>query len=292
LSILVRPVREQLEHDRVIRLLQAKWKKRFDVEANVGDERTASLKVGQLTVFPDLALYSPTVPRRLQGVVEVETGESINHLEAMAQWTHMSRARAPFQLYVPVNSIDQARRLCADQHVALAELWSYFVFGEQVRLTLVHRDEALAEVPPAPKGSTPVTSKVVVQKPAADKGTPAQKVAAKAAVPKAKPAAPKAKAVAPKAKAAAPKGGGRSGAPGGKAQPPVRKGTITKKAAAKPQKGAARVKQAPRKAAPAKAAPSARAGTSAKRAKAPTRTAKASKPSRTPASRAKKASRR
>ncbi len=291
MSILVRPVREQLEHDRVIRLLQAKWKKRFDVEANVGDERATSLKVGQLTVFPDLVLYSPTVPRRLQGVVEVETGESINHLEAMAQWTHMSRARAPFQLYVPVNSIDQARRLCADQHVALAELWSYFVFGEQVRITLVHRDETLAELPPPPKGATPATTKTVAPKPATGKGVPAQKVTAKAAAPKANPAAPKAMPSAPKAKAASPKGGGRPGAPGSKAQPSVRKGTSPKQTAAKPQKGVAKVKHPARKVAPAKAA-SARAVSSPKRTKAPTKTAKASSPSRSTASRAKKTSRR
>ena len=38
--ILVRPVREQLEHDRVIRLLQAKLKRKHDVAINIGDEQT------------------------------------------------------------------------------------------------------------------------------------------------------------------------------------------------------------------------------------------------------------
>ncbi|MGE3842091.1 MAG: hypothetical protein AB7I50_10925 [Vicinamibacterales bacterium] len=146
MPILVRPVREQLEHDRVIRLLQAKWKKQYDVEANVGDERRTSLKIGQMTVFPDLVMSSQTPPKRLQSVAEVETGESVNHLEAMSQWAHMSKARAPFRLYVPVGSIDQARRLCGDHHVALFELWSYYVLGEQVRFTLIQRDRSLGNV--------------------------------------------------------------------------------------------------------------------------------------------------
>lgn len=226
MSILVRPVREQLEHDRVIRLLQAKWKKKFDVEINVGDEHTTSLKVGQLTVYPDLILHSPTVPRRLQGVVEVETGESVNHLEAMAQWTHMSKARAPFQLYVPTNSIDQARRLCAAQQVALAELWSFYVFGEQVRLTLVHRDEALAQIPQPPKGAikakapkpapppkpavapTPAApaKAATAAKPATTKPVIAAKSTAAAKPVHAKGAAPLAKAASPRAKAGTAKG--------------------------------------------------------------------------------------
>lgn len=142
MPILVRPVREQLEHDRVIRLLLAKWKKRLDAEANVGEERRAPLKIGPMTLFPDLILTSASAPKRVQGIVEVETGESVNNLEAMAQWTHMSKAKAPFWLYVPVGAVDQARRLCAEHHVALGELWSYYVIGEQVRFTLIHREPA------------------------------------------------------------------------------------------------------------------------------------------------------
>ena len=38
--ILVRPVREQLEHDRVIRLLQVKLKRKHDVVINIGDDQT------------------------------------------------------------------------------------------------------------------------------------------------------------------------------------------------------------------------------------------------------------
>ena len=110
--ILVRPVREQLEHDRVIRLLQAKLKRKHDVAINVGDDQTAGLKIGPGQMFPDLVLTSQDKSHKLEGLIEVETGESVNHLEAMAQWAHFGRARAPFYLYVPAAAVDIARRLC------------------------------------------------------------------------------------------------------------------------------------------------------------------------------------
>src|SRR5436190_8261963 len=99
--ILVRPVREQLEHDRIIRLLQAKLKRKHEVAINAGDEQTAGIRIGPGQMFPDLVLTSPDKARRLEGIIEVETGESVNHLEAMAQWAHFGRVRAPFHLYVP-----------------------------------------------------------------------------------------------------------------------------------------------------------------------------------------------
>ena len=83
--ILVRPVREQLEHDRVIRLLQAKYKRKFETAINPGHEQNAPVG-GPPPWFPDLVLQSSEKSRRLLGVVEVETTESINHLEAMSQW--------------------------------------------------------------------------------------------------------------------------------------------------------------------------------------------------------------
>ena len=36
----MRPVREQLEHDRVIRLLQVKLKRKHEVIANIGEDQT------------------------------------------------------------------------------------------------------------------------------------------------------------------------------------------------------------------------------------------------------------
>lgn len=137
--ILVRPVREQLEHDRVIRLLQAKLKRRHDVVMNIGEDQTVPVRIGQVQIFPDLVLTSTDRGHKLQGTVEVETAESVNHLEAMAQWAHLGRARAPFHLYVPAGSVDIARRLAAENHVNVAEIWSYHTIGDQTRFTLVHR---------------------------------------------------------------------------------------------------------------------------------------------------------
>jgi hypothetical protein len=138
--ILVRPVREQLEHDRVIRLLQTRLKRKHDVAINVGDEQAAGVKIGQGQMYPDLVLTSPDRGKRLEGVIEVETGESVNHLEAMAQWAHFGRTRAPFHLYVPAATVDMAKRLCAENQVTVAEIWSYHTIGDQTRFTLVQKD--------------------------------------------------------------------------------------------------------------------------------------------------------
>jgi hypothetical protein len=184
--ILVRPVREQLEHDRVIRLLQAKLKRKHEVAINVGDEQTAGIKIGPGQMFPDLVLTAQDKGRKIEGVIEVETGESVNHLEAMAQWAHFGRARVPFHLYVPAAAVDIARRLCAENDVSVTEIWSYHSLGDQTRFTLVHRN---------------------AQKPAPVKSVPAAKPAAAKAKPpaaKAKPPAAKAKPQ-PKAKSAAKK---------------------------------------------------------------------------------------
>ncbi len=137
--ILVRPVREQLEHDRVIRLLQVRLKKRQEVVANIGDSQTVSVKIGQVQIFPDLVLTSSDRGHKLLGTVEVETAESVNHLEAMAQWAHLGRARAPFHLYVPAGSVDIARRLAAENQVNVAEMWSFHTIGDQTRFTMIHR---------------------------------------------------------------------------------------------------------------------------------------------------------
>ncbi len=137
--ILVRPVREQLEHDRVIRLLQVKLKRRHDVTANIGEDQTTPVKIGLLQIFPDLLLTSTDRGRKLMGTVEVETSESVNHLEARAQWAHLGRARAPFHLYVPAGSVDIARRLAAENQVNVSEIWSYHTIADQTRFTLVYR---------------------------------------------------------------------------------------------------------------------------------------------------------
>jgi len=137
--ILVRPVREQLEHDRVIRLLQVKLKKRHEVIANIGDDQSTSIKIGPLQIFPDLVLTTADRGRKLMGTVEVETSESVNHLEARSQWAHLGRARAPFYLYVPLGSVDIARRLAAENQVHVSELWSFHTIGDQTHFRLVNR---------------------------------------------------------------------------------------------------------------------------------------------------------
>jgi hypothetical protein len=68
----VRPVREQLEHDRVIRLLQARYKRKFEVAINPGNERTLPVGPGPSPWFPDLVLQAPDRGRKVLGVVEVE----------------------------------------------------------------------------------------------------------------------------------------------------------------------------------------------------------------------------
>ena len=142
--ILVRPVREQLEHDRVIRLLQAKNRRRFEVGINPGAELNVPVGTGPSALYPDLVLQSPERGHRVQAVVEVETGESVNHLEALAQWAHYGRLRVPFHLYVPAGMVDVARRLGEDNQIHISEIWSYHAIGDQVRFTLVHRSR---EVP-------------------------------------------------------------------------------------------------------------------------------------------------
>jgi hypothetical protein len=147
--ILVRPVREQLEHDRVIRLLQAKLKRKHEVATNIGEDQAAGIKIGTGQMYPDLVLTSQDKAHRLEGVIEVETGESVNHLEAMAQWAHFGRVRAPFHLYVPASAVDIARRLCTENNVSVSEIWSYHTLGDQTRFTLVVK-LAQKTAPPEP----------------------------------------------------------------------------------------------------------------------------------------------
>jgi hypothetical protein len=162
--ILVRPVREQLEHDRVIRLLMVRLKRKGEVVANIGESQTAPIRVGQVQLFPDLVLTTADRGHKLVGTVEVETAESVNHLEAMAQWAHLGRARAPFHLYVPAGSVEIARRLAAENQVNVAEIWSFHTLGDQTRFTLVHRSAPEVKRPAA----APPARRVVAKRPASE----------------------------------------------------------------------------------------------------------------------------
>ena len=185
--ILVRPVREQLEHDRIIRLLQAKFRRRYEAAINPGNEQNAAVGTGPTALYPDLVLMSPERGHKLQVVIEVETGESVNHLEALAQWAHYARTRAAFHLYVPAAMVDVARRLSEDNQIYVSEIWSYHIVGDQPRFTLVHRNREAPPQLPRPKPAP--------RPPAAAKMAAAPKAAARTASkpkPKSKPA-PKSK---------------------------------------------------------------------------------------------------
>jgi hypothetical protein len=187
--IFIRPVREQLEHDRLIRFLQPKYKKKFEAaDMNVGDEQSFPVKIGAATFFPDLVLSSG---KKLGGVVEVETAESVNNLEAMAQWVHFSRARVPFHLYVPVNAYDAARRLSDANQARIAELWTYRPTNDGFDLVRMFHDASAGSGRGAApdRAEKPQKTEKPAAKPAAPKPQPAKPAkAAKPVKPAAKPA--------------------------------------------------------------------------------------------------------
>jgi len=227
--ILVRPVREQLEHDRVIRLLQAKYKRKFEVAINPGNEQTMPVAGnGAAPWFPDLVLQSQEKARRLVGTVEVETTESVNHLEAMSQWVTFSKFKAAFHLYVPTGCIDNARRLVTELNVNVAELWAYQTVGEQIRFTLVQRSAAAERAraaEPAEKPRPPAAA----PKPVAAVARPSSRNGSAAAPrPAARPAAAR-----PARRVAAPAPAVRRKAPATKAAKPAARRTAAAKAPAR-----------------------------------------------------------
>jgi hypothetical protein len=185
--ILVRPVREQLEHDRIIRLLQVKSRRKYDAGINPGSEQNVPVGTGPTALYPDLVLNSLDRARRLQAIVEVETGESVNHLEALAEWAQFARTRAAFHLYVPSTMVDVARRLCEENQITVNEIWSFHSMGDDVRFTLVHRvREAPAPPPPppppapAPRRTAPAPAMAARRKPAPRRPLRAAKTASRA----------------------------------------------------------------------------------------------------------------
>jgi hypothetical protein len=166
--ILVRPVREQLEHDRIIRLLQLRYRRRFNVGLNPGNETAAPVAgTGPEPLYPDLVLMPTGRSKKLAGVVEVETGESVNGLEAMAQWAAYGRLPTEFALYVPTGSLDVARRLCTDNAIGVTEIWTYHMVGDQIRFTQVFK--------------SPIEAKLSAARAAAAAASPRKKGASRAA---------------------------------------------------------------------------------------------------------------
>lgn len=242
--IYTRPIREQLEHDRVIRQLQQRYKRKHEVVINPGAEQAESVTAGSLVLFPDLVLFSSGRVRKLEGTVEVETAESVHLLEARAQWAVLCRLSVPFHLYIPPQMLDTARRICQEQQFDVSEIWTYHAgLDQQVRFTQVYkspnpprtyRDTASRAKSPAKPVAKPAAKAVRgVAKAGPDaKAKPAAKArsAAKAGKPRAakttpaartKPAAkatPAAKAV----KKPASKAPARSAKPAAKARPSVK----------------------------------------------------------------------
>src|SRR5579871_3042725 len=143
--IFVRPVREQAEHDRLIRFLQNRYKRKFDlVSANVGEDHSSPVKIGKSLYFPDLVL-STGAGKKISGVAEIESAESVNNLEAMAQWVPFSRAKIPFLLYVPVQAFDLARRLLDANGVTASEIWTYRPTFDGFDLIRMHHDPVTAK---------------------------------------------------------------------------------------------------------------------------------------------------
>ena len=181
-AILVRPIREQFEHNRVIRMLQSRLRRRFEVGLNLGDEREATgVPSGTDLVYPDLVLTNSEGPRRLHGVVEVETAESVNNLEAMAEWAQLGKVRGAFYLYVPAGTTDVARRLCKDHGVPVTEIWSYHAVGDQMRFTMSYRSaratRAGAAAKRAAKNAKPVKAKAKAKRTSKRGAGPAKQAA-------------------------------------------------------------------------------------------------------------------
>ena len=137
--ILLRPIREQQEHDRVARQLVSRWRRRFEVGVNQGSEEVVPVRSGTRTCYPDLVLTATVSGRRQHGVVEVETASSVNHLEAMAQWTHFAKVRGAFYLYVPAGMAEVAQRLCAATKINVTEIWVYYAIGNQPKFSISYR---------------------------------------------------------------------------------------------------------------------------------------------------------
>ena len=190
--ILTRPVREQLEHDRVIRLLQARYKRKTEVIINPGSEQNQSVTIENLVQFPDVLIFAEG-GKTLIGTVEVETGESVNILEARAQWARFARLKVPLHLYLPPTSVDAARRLCAEFDILVSEIWTFqTAYDGQVRFSMVFRspDAPVVKLNSAPAKAVAQPKPVAAPaaKPPVRQGSVGQTVKAKLVV-KAKPVA-------------------------------------------------------------------------------------------------------
>ncbi len=112
-------------------------------------------------------------------VIEVETVESVNNLEALAEWVPFGRLKPEFHLYVPAAMVDVARRMCTDSNIPVAEIHSYHWIGDEMRFLPVYKapsDGRAAAAKPAPKAAPPkrAAAKSMKKKPAKAGGAEAR----------------------------------------------------------------------------------------------------------------------
>jgi hypothetical protein len=140
-------------------------------------EQNAPVGTGATAVYPDVVLTSQDRGRRIEAVIEVETVESVNNLESLAEWVPYSRLRPAFHLYVPAAMVDVAKRLCTDSNIPVAEIHSYHWIGDEMRFVPVYKAPAdgrkHVQSHPAPAAAKPVKKpKASKPKPAAKKAKP------------------------------------------------------------------------------------------------------------------------
>ena len=181
--ILIRPFREQVDHDRVIRQLQNRFRRKYAVAVNVGSLQETTIRISGMNATPDLVLTSTSGVRRLQVIVEVETSESINDLEAMAQWARFAKVRGAFHLYVPAGMADVAQRICQAKRINVSEIWTYYFVGDVLRFTMFYRSPSAQRAAQARKlEAESKPKKKVVKKKAAKKKAVKKKVIPRASV--------------------------------------------------------------------------------------------------------------
>ncbi len=137
--------------------------------------RTApSARVSRLFI-PDVVLISQDRGRKVMAVIEVETVESVNNLEALAEWVPYGRLKFPFHLYVPAAMVDVAKRLCTDSHIPVAEIHTYHWIGDEMRFLPAYK---------APADGRTAAARPAAAKPASPKAKPKAKPARKKPAPK------------------------------------------------------------------------------------------------------------
>ena len=126
---------------------------------------------------------------------------SVNHLEAMAQWSHFAKARGAFYLYVPAGLADVAQRLCEATKTNVTEIWVYYAIDSQAKFSMSYRSRRARAAAKAAKDNpvkrTPrkkaASKRVETTRKATKKKTPPKRVARKQSAAKrtVKPAARK-----------------------------------------------------------------------------------------------------